>query len=173
MSYSPCPVHVSQGLRVPDIYNIRNTRIYAYLLLECIYTLNDKCVYWKIKPKSSYNNDYLRIYKMTTYEESVQSALLVRKQDTVDDACEHLARSIWKMKQRYQQMQVKKNSRTMIVLNEVPTSVREQKHTDRTCQALTLKGKKCAFKSVNGCYCKKHGVSKNDSVLGVKPIRSM
>ena len=106
---------------------------------------------------------------MTTYEESIHSALLVRGQDTVDDACEHLARSIFKMKNRYRELEVKKNSRTMIVLDEVPVAIREQKYTDRTCQALTLKGKKCAFKSVNGCYCKKHSMKKSESVLGVKP----
>ena len=104
-----------------------------------------------------------------SYSESVQSAMKVMKQVEPNDASEHLARSIWKMKQRYQQLEAKKNSRTMIVLDEVPASVREHKHTDRTCQALTLKGKKCAFKSVNGCYCKKHSVNKGDSVLGMKP----
>jgi len=107
---------------------------------------------------------------MTTYEESVKSALLVRKQDNIDDECEHLARSIWKMKQRYQQLEANKNSRTMIVLDDVPSQVRQQKHVDRTCHAFTLKGKKCTFRTVNGCYCKKHAVDKNTISLGKKQL---
>jgi hypothetical protein len=124
------------------------------------------------EPKSI---QYIEIFKITimSYTESVQSAMKVMNRVDTNDACEHLARSIWKMKQRYQQLEAKKNSRTMIVLADVPVAVREQKHTDRTCQALTLKGKKCAFKSVNGCYCKKHSVNKKDSALGMKPSLSV
>lgn len=106
---------------------------------------------------------------MTTYEESIRSALLVRKQDNVDDACEHLGRSIMKMKQKYQQHAEKKQSRTIIILDEVPVQVRESKHVNKTCQALTLKGNRCTFKSVNGCFCKKHSLTKSEGVLGIKP----
>ncbi len=110
---------------------------------------------------------------MTTYEESIRSALVVRKQDTVDDACEHLGRSIMKMKQKYQQHADKKQSRTLIFLDEMPIQVRESKHVNKVCQALTLKGNMCTFKSVNGSFCKKHSLTKNESVLGKKPNLNM
>ncbi len=111
--------------------------------------------------------------KMTTYEASIRSALLVRKQDTVDDACEHLGRSIMKMKQKYQQHAEKKQSRTLIFLPELPTQVRESKHVNKVCQALTLKGTRCTFKCVNGSFCKKHSLSKSEGVLGKKPNLNM
>jgi hypothetical protein len=106
---------------------------------------------------------------MATYEESIQCAIHVRKQPGVDTACEHLGRSIWKMKQRYQELEKRKQSRTIIVLDEIPVQVKESKHVNKTCQALTLKGNRCTFKSVNGCFCKKHSLTKAEGVLGIKP----
>ena len=105
---------------------------------------------------------------MTTYEESIRSALLVRKQDTVDDACEHLGRSIMKMKQRYQQHKEKKRSRTLIFLQELPTQVRESKHVNKVCQALTLKGTRCTFKCVNGSLSNRHRLTNSAMVQGHK-----
>lgn len=96
---------------------------------------------------------------MSTYKESVHSALLVSGRATVDDACEHLARSIFKMKNRYKELETKKKSRVAIVIDEVPTSIHEHKHVDKLCQASTLKGARCSFKAVNGCYCKKHSIN--------------
>lgn len=104
--------------------------------------------------------------------ETMQSAMKMLNRSRPDSDCEHLARSIVKMKQSYKKHENKKRSQTAIMLDEVPTQTREQKHVDRVCQALTLKGTRCSFKAVNDCYCKKHSISGKVITLG-KPIKIM
>lgn len=104
--------------------------------------------------------------------ETIQSAMKMLNRSRPDGECEHLARSIIKMKQSYKKYENKKQSRTVIMLDEVPIQAREQKHVDRVCQALTLKGTRCSFKAVNDCYCKKHSISGKVITLG-KPIKIM
>ena len=83
---------------------------------------------------------------------------------------EHLARSVKKMRDAYEAHQRKKMSRTIVFLDEAPERVVEKKNTSGICQAFTLKGKKCTFRAVNGCYCKKHHMKDSESVLGTKKI---
>ena len=44
----------------------------------------------------------------------------------------------------------------IIFLDTVPDKHVENRHKDNTCQAITISGKKCSFKSTCGIYCKKH-----------------
>lgn len=104
--------------------------------------------------------------------EAMQSAMKILNRSRPDRDCEVLARSIVKMKQSYKKHESIKQSRTIIVLDETPAPQREQKHVDKTCQALTLKGVRCSFKAVNGCYCKKHSINDKSVVLG-KSLKNM
>ena len=96
----------------------------------------------------------------------MQTAMKILNKSKPDVDCENLARGINKMKQSYKTYESKKQSRSIIILEDIPVPQREQKHVDKTCQALTLKGVKCSFKAVNGCYCKKHSINENNNVLG-------
>ena len=88
---------------------------------------------------------------------------------TVPDArCERLATSLQKMKNSYAQHDKRKTDRQVIVLDEVPKRAQEVKRVSNRCRALTLRGKPCTFKAVNGSYCKKHTINKANIVLGKK-----
>ncbi len=98
----------------------------------------------------------------------MQRAMEILGTRVVDDRVRRLAGSLQKMKNSYAQHDKRKADRQLIVLDEVPKRVQEAKRTSNTCKALTLKGKPCTFKAVNGCYCKKHTISKANIVLGKK-----
>jgi hypothetical protein len=74
---------------------------------------------------------------------------------------EEMADIINKMRKRKLECE---NKRPIQVLSSVPE---KPVHTTKICQAFTLSGKKCSFKAVYGCYCKKHRI--DDEVLGTKP----
>lgn len=98
----------------------------------------------------------------------MQRAMEILGTRVVDDRVRRLAGSLQKMKNSYAQHDKRKADRQLIVLDEVPKKVQEAKRTSNTCKALTLKGKPCTFKAVNGCYCKKHTISEANIVLGKK-----
>ena len=98
----------------------------------------------------------------------MQRAMEILGTRVVDDRVQRLAESLQKMKNSYAQHDKRKAERRVIVLDEVPKKVQETTRTSNMCNALTLKGKSCTFKAVNGCYCKKHTISKANIVLGKK-----
>jgi hypothetical protein len=104
------------------------------------------------------------------YHAHLENVMRHMKRDTPDEKCEHLTRSIMKMKRGYIRHAEKRNARTVMFLDEAPKRVVEQKHVGRLCQSTTLKGKKCTFRATCGMYCKKHSVSKIENVLGKKPV---
>ena len=75
---------------------------------------------------------------------------------------EEIASIIDKMRKRKIECQNKKPIQVIHSIPEKPV------YATKICQAFTLSGKKCAFKAVCGCYCKKHKIDDND-VLGTKP----
>lgn len=83
---------------------------------------------------------------------------------------EQLLRSVEKMRLAYKAHEDKKHSRTIVFLNDVPERLIEKRNAGGICQALTMKGKKCSFRAVNGCFCKKHTLKDSEKVLGVKRI---
>lgn len=83
---------------------------------------------------------------------------------------EHLRRSVEKMRLAYKAHEDKKRSRTLIFIKDLPERVVEKRSVTGICQALTMKGKKCSFRAVNGCFCKKHTVKDSEKVLGTKRI---
>lgn len=87
-----------------------------------------------------------------------------------DDRCMHLATSLQKMKNAYKRHENYKKSRTIVILEEAPKIVHQARHTVNICEAFTMKGTKCTFKAVNGCYCKKHSLSTGKPVLGKKVV---
>lgn len=104
-----------------------------------------------------------------SYEECLRDAMRLHMLSTPDERCAHLARSVFKMKNKYKQHEENKKGRSIQVIAEAPKHIVEQKHTINICQATTLKGKKCTFKATCGSFCKKHSVSKKDMIaLGKK-----
>jgi hypothetical protein len=83
---------------------------------------------------------------------------------------EQLRRSVEKMRLAYKAYEDKKQSRTLVFLDDVPERIIEQRKVGGICQALTMKGKKCSFRAVNGCFCKKHTLRDSEKVLGTKRI---
>jgi hypothetical protein len=58
------------------------------------------------------------------------------------------------MRAKERKAQIESGRRKMVVLASAPpVGVSEIKSQ---CQARTMAGKKCTFKAVKGCYCKKH-----------------
>lgn len=98
----------------------------------------------------------------------INRAMEILGSKTPDDRCMRLATSLQKMKNAYKRHENHKNSRTIIVLEEAPKKVQQNRHVVNMCGALTMKGTKCTFKAVNGCYCKKHSISTKKPVLGKK-----
>mgnify|MGYP000025672941 CR=1 FL=1 len=96
----------------------------------------------------------------------IQRAMEILGTRVVDDRVQRLAGSLQKMKNSYAQHDKRKADRRLIMLDEVPKKAREAKRASNICKALTLKGKPCTFKAVNGCYCKKHTISKTNITLG-------
>ena len=105
-----------------------------------------------------------------SYEDCLRDAMRLHRLSTPDERCEHLARSVFKMKNRYKKHEAHKKERSMVVITEAPKRVVEQKYTSNICQSTTLKGKKCTFKASCGNFCKKHSVSNREMsvVLGKK-----
>lgn len=89
---------------------------------------------------------------------------------TPDDRCMRLAISLQKMKNAYKRHEDHKNSRTIVVLEEAPKKIQQTRHVVNICEAVTMKGTRCTFKAVNGCYCKKHNLSTKKPVLGKKVV---
>ena len=84
---------------------------------------------------------------------------------TPDERCAHLARSVFRMKNKYREHEALKRERSMVVIAEAPKKVVEQKYTANICQSITLKGKRCTFKANCGKFCKKHSVSNNKDMV--------
>lgn len=99
-----------------------------------------------------------------SYEDCLRDAMRLYKVSTPNDRCEHLARSVLRMKNKYKQHEAHKKERSMVVITEAPKNVVEQKYTGSICQSTTLKGKRCAFKATCGKFCKKHSVANKDLV---------
>lgn len=86
----------------------------------------------------------------------------LHKISTPDERCAHLARSVFKMKNRYRVHEAHKKERSTMIISEAPKRQVEQKHAPNICQSTTLKGKRCTFKANCGNFCKKHSVSSKD-----------
>jgi hypothetical protein len=99
-----------------------------------------------------------------SYEDCLRDAMHLHRVSTPDERCEHLARSVYKMKSKYKQHEAHKKARSLVVLTEAPKQVVEQKYTTNICQSTTLKGKRCTFKATCGNFCKKHSVANKDLV---------
>lgn len=97
-----------------------------------------------------------------SYEECLRDAMRLHRVSTPDERCAHLARSVFKMKNRYKQHEAHKKERSMVVITEAPKRIVEQKYMGNICQSTTLKGKKCTFKATCGNFCKKHSVSNKE-----------
>ena len=83
---------------------------------------------------------------------------------------EHLRRSVEKMRVAYKAHEDKKQSRTIVFLKYIPERIVEKRSVSGICQALTMKGNKCSFRAVNGCFCKKHTLKDSEKVIGTKRI---
>ena len=103
--------------------------------------------------------------KRMSYEECLRDAMRLHKVSTPDERCAHLARSMLKMKSKYRQHEERKQARSVMVITEAPKHFVENKHTTNICQSTTLKGKKCTFKATCGLYCKKHNISKKETIV--------
>jgi len=99
-----------------------------------------------------------------SYEECLRDAMRLHKVSSPDERCEHLARSVFKMKNKYKEHENKKRERALVVIKEAPKKVVEQKYAPSLCQSTTLKGKKCTFRATCGNFCKKHSVGNKDLV---------
>lgn len=104
-----------------------------------------------------------------SYEDCLRDAMCLYGVSTPDERCEHLARSVLKMKNGYRRHEEKKKARSVAVITEAPKRIVEQKYVSNICQSTTLKGKKCTFRATCGNFCKKHSVSLKEIVaLGRK-----
>jgi len=72
------------------------------------------------------------------------------------EKCELFARSIHKLRESRKKYDDKREKSKIIFLDTVPDKHVVSRHKDLTCQAITMSGKKCSFKSTCGVYCKKH-----------------
>ncbi len=99
-----------------------------------------------------------------TYEDCLRDIMRLHKVCTPDERCERLARSVFKMREKYKQLEEQKKRRSMTVITITPEKVVEQKYSGKICQAFTLKGKKCTFKANCGNFCKKHNVTDKNLV---------
>jgi len=88
-----------------------------------------------------------------SYEQCLVDAMRMYRVDTPTDKCKHLARAVHRMKNKYAQYENARSSRTSLVIEHIPEVRVEKKNI---CQAVTLTGKPCGFKSVCGNFCKKH-----------------
>lgn len=86
--------------------------------------------------------------------------------DEVNEKCHALANATWVLKNKYKQAQHRKDTRRTIMIDKTPEVVNEQRTSKKICQAITMSGKPCSFKTMCGNFCKKHSVQKD--VLGVK-----
>lgn len=103
---------------------------------------------------------------MSSYEECLRDAMRLCRVSKPDERTEHLARSVFRMKNKYKEYENQKNERALVVLREAPKKVIEQKYytTNNICQSTTLKGKKCTFRATCGNFCKKHSVANKELV---------
>ena len=73
-----------------------------------------------------------------SYDECLRDAMRLHGVKTPDARCEHLARSVMKMKSKYVQHAEHKKSRSSILITDSPKQVVEQKHNTNICQSTTL-----------------------------------
>ena len=99
-----------------------------------------------------------------SYEDCLRDAMRLHRVSTPDERCAHLARSVYKLKNRYREHEAHKKARSTMIITEAPKRQVEQKHTQNICQSTTLKGKRCTFKATCGNFCKKHSVSSKELV---------
>lgn len=97
---------------------------------------------------------------MVSYQVCLEDAMKLLKMSTPNERCEQLARSVFKMKNKYKDHENKKRERSMVVITETPKPIVESKYSGNICQATTMKGKKCSFKATCGGFCKKHAPKK-------------
>lgn len=83
-----------------------------------------------------------------------------------NDKCVQLANATWVMKNKYKQVQNKKDNRKTIMIEKTPEVVNEQRTSKKICQAITMSSKPCSFRAICGDFCKKHNV--NNVQIGVK-----
>jgi hypothetical protein len=104
-----------------------------------------------------------------SYEDCLRDAMRLHGVSSPDERCAHLARSVFKMKNRYRKHEEYKKSRSSVLITDAPKQVVEQKYTTNICQSTTLKGKRCTFKATCGNFCKKHSTKETPAVaLGRK-----
>jgi hypothetical protein len=97
-----------------------------------------------------------------SYEDCLRDAMRLQKISIPDDKCAHLARSIFKMKNKYTQQCAKKSEQSTVLLNYTPKHVVEARHKQNICKSVTLRGKSCQFKASCDGYCRKHSLNKSD-----------
>jgi len=92
---------------------------------------------------------------------------------THEEKCERFARSIHKLRESRKKYDDSRTKKSIVILQEVPDKVVENRHVSNICQATTMSGKKCSFKASCGRFCKKHSYDTNSKSskfsLGVKP----
>lgn len=99
-----------------------------------------------------------------SYEDCLRDAMRIYRVSTPDERCEHLARSVLRMKNKYKQHELLKKERSITVITDAPIKTIEHKYAGSICQSTTLKGKRCTFKAICGKFCKKHNVANKDLV---------
>jgi|TARA_B110000977_G_C10878813_1_gene416664 hypothetical protein len=108
----------------------------------------------------------MEVVRDTMWECCLADAVKMYRFSEPNEACYQLANATWIMKKKYQEHQMKKDTRKMIVIDKPPDAVNEQRTAKKICCATTMTGKQCAFKAVCGNYCKKHSVK--NATLGAK-----
>ena len=108
----------------------------------------------------------MEVIRDELWNKCLMDAMKMHRVDEANDNCRNLADATWKMKMSYKKYDQKKRDRKIIVLDKMPTEVRESRARVTTCQATTMAGKQCSFKAVCGDFCKKHRIDKG--TLGSK-----
>jgi hypothetical protein len=75
------------------------------------------------------------------------------------EKCEQFVRSIHKLRESHKKYNDKREKSKIVFLDIVPDKHIVNRHKNVTCQAITMSGKRCSFKSTCGIYCKKHNNS--------------
>lgn len=94
----------------------------------------------------------------TLWQQCLNDAVKLHRLNTPNDKCYKLANATWKVKMAYKAAEARKNEHTIVFLSKPPEEVRIENNRTNQCTAQTMSGKRCSFRAVCGCYCKKHNV---------------
>jgi len=100
----------------------------------------------------------MNVIQDALWQQCLADAVKLHRLNTPSDKCRKLADATWKMKMSYRAAEARKNERTIVVLSQPPDEVRIENNKTNQCMAQTMSGKRCSFRAVCGCYCKKHNV---------------